>query len=84
MTNKNSSVKSRYSIYANNIFASYNGKKNVLEDVNLKLNKGEIIALLGPNGAGKSTFFYLLTGMKKASRGELLIFGEKVKTVSTS
>ncbi|MEJ6950530.1 metal ABC transporter ATP-binding protein [Natronospora cellulosivora (SeqCode)] len=71
--------KEEYSIWAENLFASYNGKENVLKDINLKLNKGEIISILGPNGAGKSTLFYLLTGMKKASKGELLIFGRNVK-----
>ena len=39
------------------------GKRWVVRDVDLEVNKGEIVGLLGPNGAGKTTSFYMITGM---------------------
>ena len=44
------------------------GKRWVVRDVDLNVNKGEIVGLLGPNGAGKTTTFYMITGMIKPSR----------------
>ena len=38
-------------------------KRNIVDDVSLNLNKGEIIGLLGPNGAGKTTCFYMIAGL---------------------
>ena len=53
-----------YSLEAKTLFKQY-GNKWVVKDVDLKLNKGEIVGLLGPNGAGKTTTFYMITGMIK-------------------
>ena len=39
------------------------GRKMILDDLNLKLNSGQILGLLGPNGVGKSTIFNLITGL---------------------
>ena len=38
-------------------------KKIILDNLSLKLNKGQILGLLGPNGAGKSTLFNLVIGL---------------------
>lgn len=51
-------------------------EKYVLNDVNLKIEKGEHIAFVGENGAGKTTFVRLLSGMMTPSEGELLVNGE--------
>ncbi|WP_223156170.1 ABC transporter ATP-binding protein [Desemzia incerta] len=61
------------------------GAKEVLKNFSLTVQKGEIYVLLGRNGAGKSTLFKLLTGLTKATNGEISIFNEtkdieKVKT----
>ena len=49
------------------------GAKSVVCDVDLILNKGEIVGLLGPNGAGKTTTFYMITGMIKPTNGQIFL-----------
>tara|TARA_B100001029_G_scaffold158172_1_gene144671 strand:- start:1287 stop:2024 length:738 start_codon:yes stop_codon:yes gene_type:complete len=49
------------------------GKKSVVRNVNLEVNKGEVVGLLGPNGAGKTTTFYMITGMIKPSSGTIYL-----------
>ena len=39
------------------------GKRQILENINFDINKGEIFGMLGPNGVGKSTIFNLITGL---------------------
>ena len=51
-----------------NIHKSY-GKRNVVNRVNLRVMRGEIVGLLGPNGAGKTTSFYIATGLVKPNEG---------------
>ncbi|MDV2581915.1 sugar ABC transporter ATP-binding protein [Alkalibacillus haloalkaliphilus] len=54
------------------------GSNNVLEDVSITVNGGEIYALLGENGAGKSTLMNILGGVLPLDRGEICINGESV------
>jgi len=49
------------------------GSKQVVREVNIRIEQGEIMGLLGPNGAGKTTTFYMLTGIIKASKGRVLL-----------
>jgi NitT/TauT family transport system ATP-binding protein len=49
-----------------------------VEDINLKVNEGEFIAIVGPSGCGKSTFMKLATGLKRPSRGTVVIDGREV------
>ena len=49
------------------------GKKIILDNLNLKLNGGQILGLLGPNGAGKSTIFNLITGLLSPDYGSITI-----------
>ncbi|WP_407392026.1 ABC transporter ATP-binding protein [Carnobacterium jeotgali] len=53
------------------------GKKEILKDFSLTVEKGEIYVLLGRNGAGKSTLFKILTGLSKASNGSITILNEE-------
>ena len=57
---------------ARHLAKSYKSRR-VVEDVSLSINSGEIVGLLGPNGAGKTTCFYMIVGLVKADRGNILI-----------
>lgn len=59
------------------IFKSF-GNNDVLKDVNLTLNHGEVLALLGENGAGKSTLMNILGGVLKQDEGDIYINNQKV------
>jgi len=56
-------------------------KKQVLKDVNLQLERGDMLALIGPNGAGKTTLLRLLDLLEKPSSGRIIFDGNDV-TVS--
>src|SRR6056300_1599198 len=53
-------------------------RKIVLDNLNLKLNSGQILGLLGPNGAGKSTIFNIITGLISPDFGSIIIDSTKV------
>ena len=55
------------------------GERKILDNVSLKVNRGEILGLLGPNGAGKSTIFNIVMGILKPDAGSI-IFGDKDAT----
>ena len=57
-----------------NISVFYN-KRQIIENLNLKIEKQESLGILGPNGAGKSTIFNLITGLKDPNYGEIQING---------
>ncbi len=48
-------------------------KRQILNDLSLKINRNEVLGMLGPNGVGKSTIFHLITGLKDPSYGTILI-----------
>lgn len=54
------------------------GERYVINDISLKVNKGECRAILGPNGAGKTTLFNLLAGKLTPTAGQIHIFGRDV------
>jgi len=62
-----------------NVTKTY-GDKTVLENVNLQIYDGEILALLGPNGSGKSTILKILALIENPTRGEINFSGETVTT----
>ena len=47
------------------------GKRQILDDVNFNINRGEILGMLGPNGVGKSTIFNIITGLIKPDYGTI-------------
>ena len=74
------------SIEVNNINKSFDSKKteklSVLEDINLKIEDGELVCLLGPSGCGKTTLLRLIAGLDHATSGEIVANGEVVKKPS--
>ena len=50
----------------------------VVNKVNLKMKKGEIVGLLGPNGAGKTTTFYMITGLIRPNGGRIFLNGKDI------
>lgn len=70
------------SIEVKSISKSYKSQL-VLNDINFKMSKGEVVGLLGPNGAGKSTLMKILTGFISPSSGEASINGLKLTEAKT-
>ncbi len=52
------------------------GNRLILDNINFKINRGQIFGMLGPNGVGKSTIFNLITGLINPQHGKILINGE--------
>ena len=66
-----------------NVWLAYNDEllaQNhfAVEDINLQVKQGEFIAIVGPSGCGKSTFMKLTTGLKRPSKGQILVDGMPV------
>ena len=66
-----------YKLTANNITVSYESK-NIIEDVSIELNKGEIACLLGVSGVGKTTLFNVISGLIKPEKGTVELDGKDI------
>ncbi|MBT2698174.1 ABC transporter ATP-binding protein [Bacillus sp. ISL-40] len=58
------------------------GKKTVLNDVNLKIEKGQLFGLIGPSGAGKTTLVKMIVGMDKADTGSIHVLDKKMPNLA--
>jgi zinc transport system ATP-binding protein len=58
-----------------NVFAGYDGK-DVIEDVDMEVEKNDFLGIIGPNGGGKTTVLKLIAGVMKPSKGEVFVFGK--------
>ncbi len=65
-----------------NLSFSYDGEKQVLSNINLKIGKGKTIAIVGQSGSGKSTMVDLIPRYYDVTEGELLIDGVNVKDMA--
>ena len=54
------------------------GKKKVVDNISLNVNKGEVVGLLGPNGAGKTTTFYMFVGIYSPDEGKVIYNNEDI------
>lgn len=61
------------SLEIQNLSFRFPGRKQILENINIKLKKGELIAIIGESGCGKSTLAYLLQKFYKAETGNIII-----------
>ena len=62
---------------AHNLAKSYK-KREVVRDVSVSIQQGEIVGLLGPNGAGKTTCFYMIVGLVAADKGKVLLGNDDI------
>ena len=58
------------------------GNNHVLKDINLEIEKGELVTLLGPSGCGKSTLLRCLSGLEQVTSGRIYLDGEDITDVS--
>ena len=66
-----------------NIYKNF-GNVEVLKDVNININKGEVVALIGDNGAGKSTLIKIITGVHRSTSGKIFFKKKQVNIKSVS
>ena len=57
------------------------GRREVVSDVSLSLDQGEIVGLLGPNGAGKTTTFYITVGLVQPNRGHVWLDNQDITSL---
>ena len=67
------------SIELRNVFFSYDGERDVINNVSIKIKKGQTIALVGPSGGGKSTLSELIPRFYDVKSGDILFDGKSVK-----
>lgn len=65
----------------NNIFFSFNKNSNLLNGLNITLDKGSIYALMGSNGSGKTTLFNVISGFHKQSSGSIIFKNKKIDSM---
>lgn len=68
----------------NNLTFSYNDQEEVLKDVNMHVNKGEIIGIVGDSGCGKSTLLKLILRFFEVSKGSILFNNININEIQTS
>jgi len=71
-------------IEANRVEKEYHteaGAIRVLKGIDLSVEPGDFVGIVGPSGSGKSTFLYVLSGLEKATSGEVILFGNSVGTM---
>ncbi len=66
---------------ANNLAKAYGGRE-VVQDVSLQIDTGQVVGLLGPNGAGKTTCFYMIIGIVRADRGSITIDDQDITSLT--
>jgi iron complex transport system ATP-binding protein len=67
---------------ADNVSFSYEGPRNVVDDVSAVVSRGRVLGILGPNGSGKTTLLRLLSGTRRPSSGDVLLDGTPLHRLS--
>lgn len=63
------------------ICVSYDGKQNILENLNISMKKGELVSLLGPSGCGKTTTLRVIAGLIEPKEGQFVLDQEELTKV---
>ena len=71
------SDRQKNSLIAKGLHKKY-GSRMVVNNVDISVNRNEVVGLLGPNGAGKTTTFYMITGMIKPTKGDIFLDDKKI------
>ena len=66
------------SVILKNLIKSYDGKRNIIDNINLEINDKEFVVLVGSSGCGKSTILRLISGLEEITSGEIIIDGKIV------
>lgn len=66
---------------AENLVKTYS-QRNVVDNVSIQVNQGEIVGLLGPNGAGKTTTFYITVGLVTPNKGNVFLDDKNISNVA--
>lgn len=61
-----------------NVYAGYIKDLNILQGVNFRIEKGELVAVIGPNGAGKSTLAKTIFGLLSPNQGKIIFKGQQI------
>ena len=61
---------------------SYNGERNIFEDISFSVDSGDVFCILGPNGTGKSTLLRCLCNLYRLNSGNILIDGRDITSYS--
>lgn len=69
------------SVVLKNLVKSYNGKDNIIDNINLEIKDKEFIVLVGSSGCGKSTILRLISGLEDITDGEILIDDKVVNNI---
>ena len=63
-------------------FKNNNSVVKVLNNVNINIESGKLVALVGPSGSGKSTFLHLLALLDEPTKGKIFLFGNSITNIS--
>ena len=69
------------SLIAKGLHKQY-GSRMVVNNVDISVNRNEVVGLLGPNGAGKTTTFYMITGMISPTIGSVFLDDENITNIA--
>jgi lipoprotein-releasing system ATP-binding protein len=70
-------------LIAKDIWKDY-GPISVLKGVSLVVERGELVSIVGPSGAGKSTLLYIVSSLEKADKGQVILEGMDISSLSNS